>query len=78
VDGVKSGMHHPDGLLWIRTPERVHAVHRETLPLTEVFPMLLGLLGVRAPRMQRAPVLAAASFPEISTGPRTDVVAPTV
>src|SRR5262249_13783913 len=58
VEGVKSGMHHPEGILWIRTPERDHAIHGETLPLTEVFPKLLGLLGVRAPRPHRPPTRA--------------------
>src|SRR5262249_32880939 len=77
VEGVKSGMHHPDGLLWIRTPERTHAVHRDTLALTEVFPELLGLLGVRAPRPQRPP-MRAPSLPEISTDSRVDVVARTL
>jgi len=78
VEGVKSGMHHPEGLLWIRTPERIHAVHREILPLTEVFETLLGLLGVPAPRPQRAPARAPAPLPEISTDPTADVVARTL
>jgi hypothetical protein len=79
VEGVKSGMHHPEGLLWIRTPERVHAIHTGLLPLTEVFPMLLGLMGVRAPRPQRpAVVQATPPVPEISTDLRTDVVARTL
>ncbi|HZJ52498.1 MAG TPA: hypothetical protein VFD38_00030 [Myxococcaceae bacterium] len=78
VEGVKSGMHHPEGLLWIRTPERVHAVHRETLPLVEVFPMLLGLLGVSAPQPRRIPDPATTPLPEISTAPRPDVVARTL
>jgi len=77
VEGVKSGMHHPEGLLWIRAPDRIHAVHPETLPLTEVFPKLLALLGVRAPRPQRTPAHAA-SRPEISTDSRADVVARTL
>jgi hypothetical protein len=70
VEGVKSGMHHPEGMLWIRAPGRPHVVHRPRLPLTEVFPLLLGLLGLAAPRRQRAP--------EISNVPRVDVVARTV
>ncbi|HZW88704.1 MAG TPA: hypothetical protein VFF12_06460 [Myxococcaceae bacterium] len=77
VEGVKSGMHHPEGLLWIRAPDRIHAVHPETLPLTEVFPKLLGLLGVRAPRPHRPPTRAP-SLPEISTDSRVDVVARTL
>ena len=78
VEGVKSGMHHPDGLLWIRTPERTHAVHREPLPLTEVFPALLALLGLPAPPRRTPPPPARAPVPEISTGARADVVARTV
>jgi len=78
VEGVKSGMHHPEGLLWIRTPERIHASQREPLPLTEVFGKLLGLLGVRAPRPQRGPTRPPAPIPEISTDSRADVVARTV
>lgn len=78
VEGVKSGMHHPDGMLWIRAPDRAHVVHEEPLPLTEVFPALLALLGLPAPhrRATRAPLQV--SIPEISTEARRDVVAPTV
>jgi len=78
VEGVKSGMHHPEGMLWVRAPGRAHAVHERALPLPETFPLLLGLLGVRAPEARRSPVPAAAPLPEISTGPRADVVAQTV
>ena len=41
IEGVKSGMHHPDGLLWIRRPDRHHETHQQKLPLTRVHPMLL-------------------------------------
>jgi hypothetical protein len=78
VEGVKSGMHHPDGLLWIRTPARAHVAHRTPLPLPEVFPTLLGLLGLPAARPGRLQAVAVGGIPEISTGPRTDVVARTV
>jgi hypothetical protein len=78
VEGVKSGMHHPEGLLWIRTPEGRHAVHRQRLPLTEVYPMLLELLGVPAPRPRPMTEPATPPPPEISTGSRTDVVARTL
>ncbi|HET6981018.1 MAG TPA: hypothetical protein VFI53_02700, partial [Myxococcaceae bacterium] len=78
VEGVKSGMHHPEGMLWVRSPERAHAVHAEMLPLTEVFPLLLGLLGVAAPRPRRATAPATEPVPEISTGPRAEVVAQTL
>jgi len=78
VEGVKSGMHHPDGMLWIRTPERAHVVHPGTLPLSEVFPMLLGLFGLAAAPARRAQRTAPGSVPEISTGSKADVVAQTM
>jgi hypothetical protein len=45
IDGMKSGMHHPDGMLWVRRPERRHRVNRDKLPLTAVAPMVLDLLS---------------------------------
>jgi hypothetical protein len=58
LDLLKSGSHHPDGLLWVRTPERRRRVHREKVPLTEVAPTLLELLGVSPPvqMTEREPV----------------------
>jgi hypothetical protein len=49
VDGVKSGMHHPDGMLWIRTPARRHHVHAAHVPLDAVAPTILDLFGVDKP-----------------------------
>jgi hypothetical protein len=58
ADSLKSGIHHPDGLLWIRQPGRRHAVQAERVPLTRVAPTLLGLLGIEAPATMRgAPLL---------------------
>jgi hypothetical protein len=58
ADSLKSGIHHPDGLLWIRQPGRAHALHAEKVPLTSVAPTLLGLLGIEAPaQMRGAPLL---------------------
>ncbi len=42
----KSGKHHPDGMLWIRHPNRQHKVHFEKLPLEDVAPMILNLYGI--------------------------------
>ena len=44
--GIKSGMHHPDGSLWIRTPDRQHLVRDEKVPLLTVAPTVLQLLGL--------------------------------
>jgi hypothetical protein len=55
IEGMKSGMHHPDGMLWIRTPARKHAVHTEKLPLERVAPMILDMFSVARPATMAAP-----------------------
>jgi hypothetical protein len=45
----KSGMHHPDGMLWLRHPASTHQVHQERVPLLSVAPTILDLLGVDKP-----------------------------
>ena len=56
-EGLKSGMHHPDGFCWIRTPERTHDIITEKVPLRAVAPTILGMLGVSAPaRMTAEPL----------------------
>jgi hypothetical protein len=50
VDGVKSGMHHPDGMLWIRAANRAHAVHPTHIPLATVAPTILEHFGVPRPQ----------------------------
>ena len=47
--GLKSGMHHPDGMLWIRLPDRMHSVATAKVPLTSVAPTILRLLNVTPP-----------------------------
>lgn len=49
IDLVKSGMHHPEGMLWIRRPAREHREHRDRVPLTAVAPMILGMYGLEPP-----------------------------
>lgn len=56
VDTMKSGMHHPDGVLWVRTPGRAHAVDTVPVPLTRVAPTLLDLCGVRSPGDMADPI----------------------
>src|SRR5205823_13875966 len=59
--GIKSGMHHPDGLLWIRLPDRSHAVAVEKVSLRTVAPTILQLLGVPRPNwMPHASLVTAA------------------
>jgi predicted AlkP superfamily phosphohydrolase/phosphomutase len=55
IDGLKSGMHHPDGMLWIREPARSHSYHGEKVPLAAVAPTLLELLGIEKPASMSEP-----------------------
>jgi hypothetical protein len=57
VDAVKSGMHHPEGMLWIRTPERRHRIMDEPVALESIAPTLLALLAVPVPSHMRQPPL---------------------
>jgi hypothetical protein len=44
VDITKSGMHHPDGILWIRTGSREHRSTQDKVSLRRVAPTILSLL----------------------------------
>jgi hypothetical protein len=62
ADGLKSGMHHPDGILWIRGEDRRHHAHAGRIPLRSVAPTILGLYGIDAAEwMSGIPVSLAAS-----------------
>ncbi|MGH9661778.1 MAG: hypothetical protein ACRD96_24740, partial [Bryobacteraceae bacterium] len=51
---VKSGMHHPDGILWIRTPQRHGLGGQATrVPLTNVAPTLLALCDLPQPEFMK-------------------------
>jgi Type I phosphodiesterase / nucleotide pyrophosphatase len=56
LEDVKSGMHHPDGILWVRIPGRAPRVHAAKVPLSSVAPTLLSLLSLQAPRHMGAPI----------------------
>jgi hypothetical protein len=53
VDGIKSGMHHPDGLFWIRRPTLDHRRIAEPVALDLVAPTLLRELGIDPPATMR-------------------------
>jgi hypothetical protein len=57
ADTLKSGMHHPDGALWIRTPARRHRVIEERVSLRAVAPTVLAMFGVEPPAFMRAEAL---------------------
>ena len=49
IEDAKSGMHHPDGMLWIRLPGRKHREHEGKVPLTSIAPTILDLLALPFP-----------------------------
>jgi hypothetical protein len=53
VEGIKSGMHHPDGLFWIRRASAEHRRFEEPVALDLVAPMLLCELGIAPPSSMR-------------------------
>jgi hypothetical protein len=65
MEGGKSGMHHPDGMLWIRHPERKHVVHSERVGLRSIAPTILECLGVEKPEYMKELSLYAAVMPPI-------------
>jgi len=59
IEGIKSGMHHPDGMFWIRRPDRAHQVHKDKLPLVRVAPMILHMFSIAAPSSMKEAVSLA-------------------
>jgi hypothetical protein len=49
LEAMKSGMHHPDGMLWIRSAGGKHRVHHEKVPLTAIAPTILDFFSVPRP-----------------------------
>jgi hypothetical protein len=62
AEGIKSGMHHPDGILWIRYPNHTHRVHAGKVPLTSIAPTILDLFTVRLPAHMRGPSLLSGAY----------------
>jgi hypothetical protein len=46
MDVIKSGYHHPDGMLWVRRPTREHVVHAERTPIKTIASMALEHFGL--------------------------------
>lgn len=53
IEDVKSGMHHADGILWIRTPALKHRVHGKKVSLTCIAPAITNILEGSAPVIDR-------------------------
>src|SRR5689334_10715497 len=57
VESLKSGMHHPDGILWMRIPGAHPRVQREKVSLRDVAPTLLSMFGVEQPLYMAGKIL---------------------
>jgi len=57
ADVVKSGMHHPDGILWIRHAHKRHSIRQEKVPLTSIAPTILDMLTLPRPEYMKGPSL---------------------
>ena len=73
IGGGKSGMHHPDGILWIRDPARTHKVHQQRVPLLAVAPTILDLLAIDKPVYMRGTSLFRDPTGRPSFGPDADL-----
>jgi hypothetical protein len=61
VESLKSGMHHPDGILWMRIPGSKPNVHREKVSLRDLPPTVLSLFGIEKPEYMTGTVLPVAA-----------------
>jgi hypothetical protein len=60
LDTSKPGVHHPAGVLWIRTANRKPGVTKTPVPLTSVAPTVLTLVGMPSANHMRTPALPVA------------------
>ncbi|MGH2952418.1 MAG: hypothetical protein ACRDK9_00150 [Solirubrobacterales bacterium] len=59
IDLMKSGEHHPDGMMWIRAPGRRHSLRAEKVPLVSVAPTILEMFDAAAPAYMAGEPVAA-------------------
>lgn len=63
-DVLKSGMHHPDGILWIRHRHKRHSVREQKVALASIAPTILEMLALPKPEcMKGTSLLAGSSMP---------------
>jgi hypothetical protein len=58
IEDIKSGMHHPDGILWIRKPNCQHSVHQNKVSLLSIAPTILDLFNIPKPDFMKGITLA--------------------
>jgi hypothetical protein len=77
TEGLKSGMHHPDGMLWIRYLSKEHKMHDQKVPLVNVAPTLIDLLSVVVPgHMRGESLLRPVSVQQPQPDERIVMIAP--
>lgn len=57
IEEIKSGMHHPDGILWIRKPDKQHSIHNHKVSLLSIAPTILNLFNIPKPDFMKGVVL---------------------
>jgi hypothetical protein len=57
VESLKSGMHHPDGILWVRIPESRPSVSPAKVSLRDLPPTILSLFGIEKPAYMTGRIL---------------------
>jgi hypothetical protein len=67
IDGFRSGHHHPEGALWIRTGRG--RVHEKPVSILDIAPTVLKLFGIDAPGSMRGAVLPVVNQPAAVTRP---------
>ena len=54
AENLKSGMHDPKALFWVRQPDCKHVVAEQDVPLTAIAPTILSLAGIKPPAFMKA------------------------
>jgi hypothetical protein len=67
VEGLKSGMHHPDGILWIAQPGVAPKTVARKVSLREIAPTIVALCGIEAPGQFALPPMPEVIHPPAQT-----------
>jgi len=59
VESLKSGMHHPDGILWMRIPGSRPTLSRQKVSLLDLAPTILSMFGIEKPPYMTGSILPA-------------------
>ena len=61
IEGLKSGMHHPEGIFWVRDARVPRPTSDDHVPLESITPTILDLMHIRIPDHLKAPSLLQGS-----------------